>query len=229
MTTRTGTSYSHPYVTVDIVLFTVLQNALQLLLVQRKNDPYKGQWALPGGFVDENEPLAHAARRELQEETGLSPYYLVQVHAFGKPGRDPRGHTISIAYAGLLPVGQSGRALAGDDAASTRWWPMSQLPPLAFDHDEIIHCVRTHVQRKIRRQIALLLHLLPAQFSLTEAQYTYEALLGQGVDRRNFRRQIMTSGLLQEVGQRKPSGRGRPARIFSLATDKRLKSPDDVC
>ncbi len=229
MTTQTATSYPHPYVTVDIVLFTIRYNALQLLLVKRKNVPYQGMWALPGGFVDENEPLAHAARRELREETGLTPAYLVQVHAFGRPGRDPRGHTISIAYAGLLPIVESKHTVAGDDAASAQWWPVNQLPLLAFDHSEIVHCLRTYVQKEVRQHMVLLLNLLPKEFSLTEAQYSYEALLGQNVDRRNFRRQIMTSSLLEEIGQRKPVGRGRPARIFSLAADKLPESPEDRC
>ena len=124
------------FVTVDAVIFKMAANDLKLLLVQRKNDPYKGNWALPGGFVDESEDLPVAALRELQEETGLVVNNLQQLGAFGKPGRDPRQHTISIAYTGFAD--ENAQAIAADDAADAQWFSVKSLPELAFDHADIV-------------------------------------------------------------------------------------------
>jgi 8-oxo-dGTP diphosphatase len=124
------------FVTVDTVIFRKISDDYQILFVQRKNDPYKGSWALPGGFVDEGEDLPIAAARELKEETGIEMDNLEQLGAFGKPGRDPRQHTISIAYAGYASDGAE--ATAADDAADAQWFSVSALPDLAFDHADIV-------------------------------------------------------------------------------------------
>lgn len=135
-------SYPRPMVTVDAVVFALRSGQLSVLLVRRKNDPFAGQWALPGGFVDVDEPLDAAVQRELHEETGLSGIQLFQFHAFGDPGRDPRGRSISVAYLGIADAAQ--HAPRGhDDAAEAAWFPASRLPKLAFDHDEIVkHAVK---------------------------------------------------------------------------------------
>lgn len=126
-----------PAVTVDAVLFRVVDEQLEVLLIQRGREPFQGRWALPGGFVDEMEPLETAVRRELREETGIELRKLVQTGAYGDPGRDPRGHTISIAFAGVLH--DSDEAIrSGDDASDVRWFPLDDLPDLAFDHRKII-------------------------------------------------------------------------------------------
>jgi 8-oxo-dGTP diphosphatase len=124
------------FVTVDAVMFRKAGQENELLLIQRKNEPFKGQWALPGGFVDENEDLAAAAARELEEETGLKVQQLVQLGAFGKPYRDPRHHTVSVAYTGFAP--ENAEAVGADDAAEAKWFPIKNLPELAFDHADII-------------------------------------------------------------------------------------------
>jgi 8-oxo-dGTP diphosphatase len=133
-------SFSYPYprpaVTVDLIILRMQDNTPEVLLIKRANDPFEGKWALPGGFVDEDESLESAAARELQEETGLTGLILTQMHTFGNPGRDPRGHTVSVAYVGYLPLGAE--AKAGDDAAETGWFKMNELPGLAFDHNAII-------------------------------------------------------------------------------------------
>lgn len=134
-------SYTYPYprpaVTVDVALLRATPTGVEVLLIQRGRPPFTGNWALPGGFVDENEPLEVAARRELREETGIMDIPLRQFAAFGDPGRDPRGWTVSVVFwasvAGLALAPQ-----AGDDAAATRWWPLAALPPLAFDHADIL-------------------------------------------------------------------------------------------
>ena len=136
-----------PAVTVDIILWRPGGDGGQgeILLIQRKHPPFAGSWALPGGFVDKFEPLETAARRELHEEAGLAgDFALEQCGTFGDPGRDPRGWTISVAFCGRLQAGE-GIPQAGDDAAKAAWHPWADLPPLAFDHDKIIHAARTHL------------------------------------------------------------------------------------
>lgn len=127
--------YPRPALTADIAVFRGPSGARELLLVRRGDDPFKGMWALPGGFVDEDEPLERAARRELAEETGLEPeggFLLVGV--YGDPGRDPRGWTVTVLYAVVLAPGERESVTGGDDAADAAWHPVGSLPPLAFDH-----------------------------------------------------------------------------------------------
>jgi 8-oxo-dGTP diphosphatase len=136
--------HQKPSVTVDAVVLAPRGAGWQVLLVRRKNPPFEGQWALPGGFVEPHEPLEAAARRELEEETGLALAHLEQLHTFGTPGRDPRGWTISVAYVSRLgPEEASAWApRPGTDAADVAWFDLNELPPLAFDHAEILACAR---------------------------------------------------------------------------------------
>ena len=132
-------------VTTDCVIFSQNDLGTKVLLVQRKIDPFKGKWALPGGFVETNEPLEEAAKRELQEETGLVIDRLEQLHTYGTPGRDPRGRTLTIAYLGFT---QKEEAVKGaDDAADARWFDLQELPPLAFDHDQILQDAKRRIHQ----------------------------------------------------------------------------------
>lgn len=130
-------AYPRPSVTVDIIIKRQYKNNLQILLIQRKNEPFKNQWALPGGFVDKNEPLLKAAIRELKEETNIELSELKQEYAFGDPGRDPRGHTISIIYSAIVDSNICFKA--ADDAKNAKWYNIEKLPDLAFDHLKIIN------------------------------------------------------------------------------------------
>lgn len=144
--------YPRPAVTVDIVLFTLHHGRLMTLLIRRKHDPYAGRWAFPGGFVDMDEDLVDAARRELAEETGIADVALEQLHAFGAPGRDPRTRVITVVYTAFLDPEQA-QALhprGGDDAAEARWWDVCKPPPLAFDHDQILN----YALERLRAQLA---------------------------------------------------------------------------
>lgn len=131
-------------VTVDIVAFCNVNNRINVLLIKRKNDPFKGEWAIPGGFVGENENLEDAAKRELAEETGVKVKTIEQVRAFGTPGRDPRGRTISIAFLGWIDC-EENAAVAGDDATEAKWFKLDELPELAFDHAEIIKAAENYL------------------------------------------------------------------------------------
>lgn len=134
-------------VTTDCVVFCETPNGKKILLVQRKNDPFQGKWALPGGFLENDEPLERGAKRELMEETGLKIESLHQLRTFGAPGRDPRGRTISITYWGEIPVEVEVRG--NDDAADAKWFGIEQLPALAFDHDQV---VKVAIERYLHKE-----------------------------------------------------------------------------
>jgi len=131
------------FLTVDVILIKKEANVPNILLIQRKNDPFKNAWALPGGFVDENEDLEAAAKRELLEETSVTVNSLEQLKAFGKPNRDPRGHMVSVAFIGFAD--ENTKAVAADDANEAKWFSLNDLPELAFDHAEIINFGRSKV------------------------------------------------------------------------------------
>jgi len=208
--------YQYPAVSVDVVIFTLREDDLQALLVQRKNPPFEGRWAIPGGFVEEDESLEVAARRELAEETGVRDVYLEQLYTFGDPGRDPRGRVITVAYLALVPSPLT--VEAGSDASDARWWSVYQLPlRLAFDHDKILSYALQRLRYKLEYTAAGF-QLLPPTFTLTEIQQGYEIVLGEPLDKRNFRRRILEAGILEEAGQAS-QGRGRPARLYRFRDD----------
>jgi len=207
--------FHYPAITVDVVIFTLRDDDLQVLLVQRKATPFKGRWAIPGGFVNKSEPLEAAARRELHEETGARDVYLEQLYTFGEPGRDPRGRVIMVAYFALVPAPLI--VEAGSDARDARWWSVYKLPRLAFDHDRIIKYALQRLRYKLE-YTAVGFQLLPPQFTLTELQKAYEVVLGETLDKRNFRRRILEANILEETGQFTES-RGRPAKFYRFRDD----------
>ena len=209
--------YPRPAVTVDCVVFGIggkESPELQVLLIERRDDPFRGRWALPGGFVlvqdegTQGESLEAAAHRELEEETGLRVDYLEQLCTFGRPGRDPRGRVISVAYYALV---RSSAVAGGSDASQARWWPVSAFSKdrgkgepdaLAFDHGEILRTAIERLRGKVR-YAPVGFHLLPPEFTLTELQRLYETILGRALDRPNFRRLILSMGILTEAGRQK--------------------------
>jgi len=203
-------------VTVDTIVFALREDDLQVLLVRRRHPPFEGTWAIPGGFVEMDETLETAARRELEEETGLAGVALEQLYTFGDPGRDPRGRSITVAYFAAVPAGSMG-ARAGDDAAEVGWWSIYDLPPLAFDHDKILAYALTRLRYKLE-YTAVGFSLLPEQFTLTQLQAAYEIVLGVRLDKRNFRRRILSAGILSATGGY-CVGEGRPARLYRYRDD----------
>lgn len=204
-------------VTVDIVLFTILQSELQILLVKRGVAPYLGQFALPGGFVQPEESLEKAAARELQEETGTRDVYLEQLFTFGDPERDPRGRVVTVAYYALIAQDR-GVLVAGTDAADARWFPVTKLPRLAFDHTRILEMALTRLRNKLE-YTTVGFELLPKKFTLTDLQALWEAILGRRLDKRNFRRKVQGLGLLRPLKEFQRTGR-KPARLYSFAADR---------
>lgn len=187
--------YPHPSVTTDCVIFGFDGSRLQVLLVERGVEPFKGKWALPGGFLRMDESAEQGALRELQEETGLKTAYIKQFHTFTDPDRDPRERVITIAYYALVRLQD---VVAGDDAARAGWFSLNEVPPLAFDHDRIL---RTAIQ-EIRRQIhfePVGFELLPPEFTVKELQLLYEAILDVKFDRRNFYKKMQHLELLTQV------------------------------
>ncbi|WP_373504905.1 NUDIX domain-containing protein [Aestuariivirga sp.] len=203
--------YPRPAVTTDICLFTVIDDELRILLIKRGNEPFKGSWALPGGFLSETETLDQCAARELKEETGVGIAHLEPFATFSDPNRDPRARVVTAAYFALTPAGDHDLH-SGSDADDARWHPVRRLPKLAFDHRDIIKAGRQALVAKLDRE-PLALALLPPRFTLTQIQKVYEAVEGQPLDKRNFRRSILSRGWITETGDME-RGRQRPAMLY---------------
>jgi 8-oxo-dGTP diphosphatase len=199
-------------VTVDCVVFAVVDEALRVLLIRRGRAPFAGGWALPGGFIEMDEDLEAAARRELSEETGLRNLYLEQLYTFGDPGRDPRGRVVSVAYYALVdPAGH--QLEAASDADAVEWFAVDALPELAFDHQVILETALERLRGKVR-YAPLGFELLPSRFTLTQLQRLYEIILGRPLDKRNFRRKIHGMGLLHDTGKTLAGVAHRAPRLY---------------
>lgn len=202
-------------VTVDIVIFTLREWELHVLLIQRGLPPFEGRWALPGGFVREGESLEAAARRELEEETGMRDVYLEQLYTFGEPRRDPRGRVVTVAYYALLTT-EAAPLVAGTDAGAARWMPARKHPPLAFDHEQILGYALERLSNKLEYTTAGF-QLLPKKFTLSQLQRVYEAVLGRTLDKRNFRRKIALLGILKPLQEWVHDGPSRPAQLYRFS------------
>ena len=203
-------------VTVDVVLFTIRDRELHLLLIRRRAKPFENRHALPGGFVHEDESLDAAAIRELNEETGIEEVYLEQLYTFGELKRDPRGRVITVAYYALVPHNQTLRA--GTDASEARWFPVTELPPLAFDHRKIAEYAHQRIRNKLD-YTNVGFELLPERFTLTELQLVHEAILGENLDKRNFRRKIIQKGIVKATKEWRETGR-KPAQLYGFSEER---------
>jgi 8-oxo-dGTP diphosphatase len=203
-----------PLVAVDVVIFTIDAGALTVLLVRVREGPCAGQWAFPGGRVGARESLGDAARRELSARTGIGAIYLEQLRTFGELDRDPRARVVSTAYFALVPakemVAQSGKY------TDVGWFSIRRLPPLAYDHQAIARAALERLRAKLA-YTNIVYGLLPREFSLGELQVIYESILGRRLDRRNFRKKLLATGLLVTVGKQR-RGAHRPAALYRFAT-----------
>lgn len=217
--------YPRPSVTVDIIVFGLDEgHKLKVLLIQRANDPFKDQWALPGGFVEMDEDLETAALRELEEETGVKDLFIEQLFTFGAPKRDPRGRVISIAYYALINLSDH-PVQAASDASAAQWFEIDKLPELAFDHDEIYKMAEYRLRGKVRYE-PIGFELLPDHFTLPQIQKLYETILGVELNKRNFRTKILKMNILEEVG--KQSGVShRPATLYKFDKAKYQQQVED--
>ncbi len=206
--------YPHPAVTTDCVVFGFDGKELQLLLIERGIEPFKGSWALPGGFMNTNETVEQCAMRELREETGVENIYLEQFHVFSSVKRDPRERVVTVAFVALVRKSDY-KLIASDDAARASWFQVDELPPLAFDHHDIIVMGRHHLQVMMRVSPAAFT-LLDEKFSMSELQRLYEIINGTTYDRRNFARKMSSSPLLQERGVSPQASHNRHANLYSF-------------
>jgi 8-oxo-dGTP diphosphatase len=188
--------FPRPAVTVDIVVFSIKQNQLEILLIQRGKEPYQGKWALPGGFVGIDEPLRSAAERELEEETGLSKLHLEQLFTFGSPNRDPRGRIITVSYCSIINQSPTHKTAGASDAKQAKWFPIVDLPPLAFDHDEII----SFGLKKLRNDLVYTIidfKLLPEVFTLKMLQNIFEIIQDVNIEKQKFIQYILAADILE--------------------------------
>lgn len=214
--------FARPALTVDIVVFALCagddsEEDLHVMLIERDLKPYEGQWALPGGFVRVEETLDEAARRELEEETGLVDIYLEQLYTFGEVQRDPRERVVTVAYYALVNL-EGHDVQASTDARSAAWFSVNDLPELAFDHSEILHTAHERLRGKVRYQ-PIGFELLPEKFTLRQLQHLYEVILDRELDKRNFRKKVLAMEIVKETKEIEKDVAHRAARLFRF--DKR--------
>ncbi|HUS40337.1 MAG: NUDIX domain-containing protein [Pirellulales bacterium] len=209
-------SYRHPRpaLTVDCVVFGLDDEDLKVLLIQRDAPPFEGRWALPGGFVQMDETLEESALRELQEETGIENVFLEQLYTIGAIERDPRERVVTVAYYALVKLSDH-RVQAATDARNAAWFAAHDVPRLAFDHQTILRMAHERLRGKVRYQ-PLGFELLPTKFTLRQIQHLYEVVLDRPLDKRNFRKKILSMGILIELDEVETDVAHRAARLYKF-------------
>jgi 8-oxo-dGTP diphosphatase len=202
---------------VDAVVFGYSKtDGVSVLLIRRKYPPFKDHWALPGGFVTEDESLEEAVRRELEEETGIRVHFLEQLYTFGQPERDPRRRVVSVAYFALVKSSHYQELRASTDANDVQWFSIKKLPKLAFDHKSIVQTAIGRVRAKIRYQ-PIGFELLDKTFPFSDLEKLYTTLLDREIDRRNFAKKMLALNILDETDEQvKPEGKGRPSKMYQF-------------
>ena len=208
------TGYEQPAVTVDLVIFTVDDDTLKVMLVKRTEEPFADSWSIPGGFLKVGESLEDAALRVLKEKAGVENVYVEQLYTFGDPGRDPRARVITVTYFALIPWKDLIHP-PPNKISDLTWSPVNHLPKLAFDHREIVE----YAVKRLRAKASysnIVYGLMPRQFRLSELQRMYEIIINDKLDKRNFRKRMLATGLLQETGRKDIAGAHRPAMLYKF-------------
>ena len=213
-------SYEYPRsaLTVDCVVFGLDEEDLKVMLIQRDLPPFEGHWALPGGFVRTDETLDDAARRELEEETGIRTFYLEQLYSFSELHRDPRERAVTVAYYALVQLSDH-RIRAATDARNAAWFAVDDMATLAFDHLRILDMALQRLRGKVRYQ-PIGFDLLPDKFTLRQLQHLYETILDRPLDKRNFRKKIQMMGLLNQLDEVEKDVAHRAARLYRFDKKK---------
>lgn len=205
----------HIKIAVDAIVFGYADNKLHVLLIKQKFGQLKNQWALVGGFVKDDEGLLDAVTRELNEETGVKVNYLEQLYTFGDDiNRDPRFRVVSVSYFALVNSNKL-KPQADSDADEARWFPINEIPKLAFDHQAIFETALKRLQSKLTYQ-PIGFDLLPKEFLFSDLEHLYTAILGKEIDRRNFRKKILSFEILEETVELRTKSKGRPAKLFKF-------------
>ena len=210
--------YEKPSVTVDIIVFTIKDNDLKVLLVKRGIEPFKDKWAIPGGFIKLNENIEDAAKRELEEETGVKGVYLEQLYTFGDVNRDPRGRVITVSYFALINS-EKLSLKAATDTSDAKWFSILDLPPLAFDHNKILEYAIQRLKWKFE-YTTLAFSLLPQKFELSRLQKIYEIVFNKKFDKRNFRKKILSLNIIEPTKEMKKDVSYRPPKLYVLKNKK---------
>lgn len=206
--------YEQPAVTVDLVIFTVNDDTLKVMLVKRAEEPFADRWSIPGGFLKVSESLEEAALRVLKEKAGVENVYVEQLYTFGDPDRDPRARVITVTYFALIPW-KDLIPPPSDKVTDLMWAPVNRLPKLAFDHKMIVE----YAVKRLRAKASysnIVYGLMPRQFRLSELQRMYEIIINGKLDKRNFRKRMLATGLLQETGRKDTAGAHRPAMLYKF-------------
>lgn len=212
-------------VAVDAVVFGYKDRSLQVLLIKRNIEPFKDCWALPGGLVLDEESLEEAVVRELKEETNVKANYLEQLYSFGQPGRDPRNRVVSVTYFGLVKP-EHHEIKADTDAKDVAWFDIQELPELAFDHKTIVTKAKERLQGKLKYE-PVGFDLLEDKFLFSDLEKLYVTILEKPIDRRNFRKKILSFDILEELDEKVSEGRGRPANLFRFHKKQYFKHLKD--
>ncbi len=210
--------YERPAVTIDAVIFGFAEASLKVLLIKRGIEPFKGKWALPGGFIQMKETADEGANRILKKETNLIGVFMEQLYTFTDIKRDPRERIISIAYFALVKQ-ENYHAQAGDDETSAEWFEIDKLPKLAFDHEKIVSTAIQRLKGKIRYQ-PIGFELLPEKFKLSQLQDLYEVILEIPIDKRNFRKKILQMELLKDLDEKETNVAHKAAKLYKFDKNK---------
>lgn len=215
----TTKKYQFAVIATDVVILTIQNNELKVLLIRMKKAPFTGKWAAPGGLVASDESVDDSAERHLVEKAGLKNVYMEQLYTFGKVSRDPFGRVVSVAYSALIPPDAKVKIATTQEYQDIAWFPVKHLPPMAYDHKEIIAYAIERLKSRIE-YTNIVYGLMPKEFTLGELQDVYELILGRKLDKRNFRRKISSAQMIKELDKKREGEANRPATLYVFTTRK---------